>query len=160
MIVADTIPIVALDFLDLLDLMLHLFSEVTIPTAVDAELRAGLAKQGRDAVLARPWLKRATLTSPVSPGQYGRDVDAGETEALALAVEMKARLLLADDGPARRAARRLGVPVMGTAGILLAGKESGFVSSVGPHLYRLRDEYGFFLGEEALRRILELAGEE
>lgn len=159
MIVSDTTPIVALDFLGLLDLMLYLFEEVTIPIAVDAELRAGIAIEGRGEALARPWLKRVAVQTPFTPGQFGRDVDAGETEAIILAKEVGATLLLVDDGPARRTAKRLGINHMGTAGILLAAKDKRLVASVGPYLYRLRDDYGFFLGDTALRRILELAKE-
>ncbi len=159
MVISDTTPIVVLDAIGLLDLMFHIFEEVTIPLAVDAELSAGLSIPGRREALARPWLKRVALQVPASPGQYGRDVDAGETEAIALFLEHDAELLLVDDGPARRTAKRFGIKHMGTAGILIAAKKQGLVSSVGDNLRELRDEHGFFLGNAAMRRILELAGE-
>ena len=56
---------------------------------------------------------------------------------LALALEIDARRVLLDDGPARRLAIRLGLPVMGTGGVLIVAKQRGILSAVRPVLDEL-----------------------
>ncbi len=46
-------------------------------------------------------------------------LDAGEAEAIALAVQEEAALILADDLEAREEAERLGLKIRGTVGIVL-----------------------------------------
>ncbi len=53
-------------------------------------------------------------------------VDTGEAEAIALASEKKC-LLITDDKQARSAAKRLGVTVIGTVGILIRAKENDII---------------------------------
>jgi hypothetical protein len=54
------------------------------------------------------------------------ELDAGEAEAIALAAELGAPVIL-DDRPARRRARALGLQVTGSAGVLVVAKEDGFI---------------------------------
>jgi predicted nucleic acid-binding protein len=86
-------------------------------------------------------------------------LDEGESEAIALAVESSARLLLIDEKKGRRAARRLDVPVTGALGILAKGRRMGDVDSVRREIGRLRLEAGFFISDQVQASILELAGE-
>ena len=46
----------------------------------------------------------------------------GESEAISLALEAHADLLIVDDRPARRLAQALGTPIIGTLGVLFAAK--------------------------------------
>jgi predicted nucleic acid-binding protein len=63
-----------------------------------------------------------------------------------------------DDEPARRLARQLGLPVIGTVGILLAAKRRALVASVRPILDALID-VDFRLSPELYASALNEAGE-
>jgi hypothetical protein len=82
----------------------------------------------------------------------------GEREAISLAVYVSASAILIDDQAARRVARELGVPVIGTAGILLVAKERGLIAGVGTHLDALLARR-FFLSAQAYELVLRKAGE-
>jgi hypothetical protein len=83
------------------------------------------------------WITKRTLGRPI-PGKLPRRLDPGEREAIALALELKAERVILDDLPGRKAAGRLGLPVIGVLGILLACKLKGLISAVKPSLEALR----------------------
>jgi uncharacterized protein len=84
-------------------------------------------------------------------------VDPGESEALCLAYEMGVRLVV-DDRKAREAAKRLGVQVTGTVGLLLKAKQELLIPSIRPILDDL-DQHGFHLSPALRQEALRLAGE-
>jgi predicted nucleic acid-binding protein len=87
-----------------------------------------------------------------------RTLGAGETEALALALEVRPDRLILDDLAARRIADRLRLPIIGTLGILLAAKRRGLVAAIRPLLDRFVIE-SFFISAELLQALLASAGE-
>lgn len=84
-------------------------------------------------------------------------VDAGEAEAIALASE-KNCLLISDDKQARAAAKRLGVSVIGTVGILIRAKQNGIITEIRPILDAL-DENQFRINHELCDEALKIAEE-
>ncbi|HYM09293.1 MAG TPA: DUF3368 domain-containing protein, partial [Bryobacterales bacterium] len=66
--------------------------------------------------------------------------------------------VLLDEKYARRAARRLGIAVIGTGGFLIRAKRSGAVSQVKPVLDQLRHA-NYRFSEALLREILRQCGE-
>jgi predicted nucleic acid-binding protein len=85
------------------------------------------------------------------------EIDAGEAEAVALAVERQT-LLLVDDQQGRRLATELGVRYTGTVGLLLDAKSAGLIPSVGDLLSDLVAN-GLYLGAGLIARARRLAGE-
>jgi predicted nucleic acid-binding protein len=83
---------------------------------------------------------------------------SGEREALAMALESRPSHVILDDLPARRLALKLGVPLIGTLGILVAAKESGLIITIRPHLDMLAKRR-FFMSEELYREFMAAAGE-
>jgi predicted nucleic acid-binding protein len=88
-----------------------------------------------------------------------RDLDLGEAETLALALELEAGLVLLDEQEGRHAAIRLGLRPFGVLGILLEAKRQGRMGEIRTSLDALRRQAGFFLGDSLYRQILEEAGE-
>jgi uncharacterized protein len=87
------------------------------------------------------------------------NLQPGETEALALAVELGDALLLVDDAQGRRAARALGIYYTGTLGVLLRAKGEGKLTALSPVLALMRQRTTFWLSEEVQRAALVQAGE-
>jgi len=116
LVVSDTGPIHYLVLADLADILPRLFSTVFIPGAVQRELLHPSAPARVRAWLAAPptWLqvRDASITPPDS------STGAGERAAIALALEVKADALLADDHRARTEAAARGLVVIGTLGLI------------------------------------------
>ena len=87
------------------------------------------------------------------------DLDWGEAEALALAIQLKADLVLLDEQTARYAAQYLNLRVMGVVGLLVRAKTIGLLSRIHPQLDALREQAGFYLSEAVYREALRLANE-
>lgn len=88
-----------------------------------------------------------------------RDLDRGEAETLALAVELGAGLVLMDERDGRRFAQRLGLRPIGIVGILLDAKKSGLLDHIRPCLDALRHDAGFYVSDGLYASAVELAGE-
>jgi len=88
-----------------------------------------------------------------------RDLGLGESESIALALELGADLILLDEKEGRHTAQRLGLRVIGVVGILLEAKTQGAIDKVGPSLDALRQTAGFYLSEQLYQSILALTNE-
>lgn len=123
-VVSDTGPLNYLALLGRIDLLPTLFGEVAIPPAVLEEM----LDPGAPAIvadLARTLPEWAVVLSPRG-GPIPGDLGAGERYAIALAAELGATLLC-DDGTARAAARRGGLKVTGTLGVLRLAHARGLL---------------------------------
>ena len=121
-VVADTTPIITLMKLQRLDLLEKLFGTVSVPNAVFEELVSN-PKYLTEAqiVIECPFLKRLEVSDRQSI-KILREVvglDAGESEAIALAEENHADLLIIDESKGRRVAKKMELKIIGTIGILL-----------------------------------------
>ena len=92
-----------------------------------------------------------------SASVYDR-LDRGEASVLALAKEHNARLVIIDEKKARGEARRIGLPVKGTVGILVEAKQKGLIDAIRPLLEALQDN-GMYLEQSLVDKVLQLAGE-
>ena len=98
-----------------------LFQEVVIPNVVRQELLAiGAAEKVRKLIENAPhWLK----IEKVEKIDKSINLGVGEVEAISLAIELSADLILLDDKPARLAAKERNLKLIGTLGVLkLAGE--------------------------------------
>ena len=134
-VVADTSVILNLTFVGQEQLLTHLFGEVLIPPAVRAEFLRLSSAPGRFAGLILP---ASLQTRPVSgiPASLRGDqrLDAGEIEALTLALELHADFVLMDEGAGRLAAIQHGLVSLGVLGLLIRGKRKGLLPEVAPIL--------------------------
>ena len=85
-------------------------------------------------------------------------IGPGEREVISLGLELGATLLILDEQPARRLAASLGLRVIGTIGLLMAGKERGFLAKIRPELDRLL-AVRFFMDQNLYDRVISQAGE-
>jgi hypothetical protein len=158
-VVVNTTPIIALSLIGKLDLLRELYGEVSIPPAVRSELLAGGPQgTGSRALSDATWLRVISLLDPRRADLLLVDLGRGEAEVIALAQEVDAELVLLDERLARRHARRLGLKLTGTLGVLLKAKERGLVSAVAPLISDLQ-RGGIWLSDALIEQTLRLAGE-
>ena len=116
-VVADTSPLNYLILIGHADVLAALFERVLVPQAVLDELSSPRTPAGVIAWMSSPpsWLKVQARRE----GLFGIDpsLDAGEREAISLALELRASALM-DEISGRREAKRHGLEVVGTLGIL------------------------------------------
>ena len=86
-------------------------------------------------------------------------MDAGEAEAIALALEIKADYLIIDELKGRHKAEALGLRIVGLLGLLIQAKHAGYLTAIKPVLIELREKAGFRIHEALCKRVLEIAGE-
>jgi len=86
-------------------------------------------------------------------------LDDGEAEAIVVARERHSHIVLLDEKDARRAARRLGLKVLGTVGVLIWAKRSGHIVSLRGQLDMLRGRGKFRLGQKVYDGALRVVGE-
>jgi len=156
-VIANNTPLVALWVLGRPDILRDLYGEVLIPPGVQAEFLKVERTLRQTTLDNAPWIKTVPLANPDRTLAYA-GLDQGEAEVLALAEEQKARLVIIDERNGRRYARRIGLPLTGTLGVLLLAKEEGIISSLAPLIAALQ-EAGMYLGSDLVTRVLEIAGE-
>jgi predicted nucleic acid-binding protein len=88
-----------------------------------------------------------------------RDLDKGEAEAIALALQVGAEWTLLDEREGRRTAKSLGLKVTGILGILLRAWREGELPSLQRVMQDLREKAGFHIGAELFAELLRESGE-
>lgn len=123
-VVADSGPLHYLGLLGEIDLLRRLYGGVCIPTAVAKELSAPKTPAVVSDWIANPpsWVRFEAVVDRDDSILRGT-LDAGESEAIALALAIPADLVLLDDLAARREAQMRNLRVTGTLGILRAAAE-------------------------------------
>jgi predicted nucleic acid-binding protein len=159
-VVSDTSPIRALHHLGLLALLRDFFGEVFVPPTVVAELREVPERFTPIDLAGSPWFRvrapaRADLTAALR-----EELDAGEAEAISLAVEIGASVVLIDERAGREVVRRLNMLPMGALGVLLRAKQNGMIPMLGPLIERLRTDAEFFVSDSVVEGVLRQAGEQ
>jgi predicted nucleic acid-binding protein len=162
LVVSNSSPLIYLAALGDFDLFHTLFLEIAIPPAVFEEVvvRGSNFPVARHVLAAEgEWIHVRNLSDSSEAATLRQcGLHAGESEAVALAQELRAEALLIDDGDAIRSARDRGLNVIRTPGVYRASKERGLIPAVASKLDDLR-RAGFYLREEHYRMILKRAGE-
>ncbi len=157
-VVVNATPLIALALIGKLDLLQQLYGQVIMPSAVEAEVFAGGPRGiGRSEIQEATWLHAVSLQDPQRADLLA-DLDRGEAEVIALAQELNADLVILDERLARRHARRAGLTLTGTLGVLLKAKQVGQVGAVAPLIEQLRLG-GIRLSDAVIAEVLELADE-
>lgn len=158
--VSNTSPLSNLAIIARLDLLKRRYGAVRIPPAVADELSRlshAAARARLDGARNEGWLIVEKLSDPLSP--LSSPLDLGEHEAIALALTLRADVLLMDEKRGRAAARQAGLTVAGVLGELLYAKHQGTIPILKVELQRLRTEAGFFIDVGIEQFILSQGGE-
>lgn len=160
MIVSNASPLIALARIGKIDLLASLHKKVLVSAAVWEEVVVrGLGQPGAAELASAQWVEVKRPRNHELVRALQLDLDAGEAETIALALESQPILVLMDERLGRETARHLGLRCSGTVGVLIEAKRAGLIPSVGECLHALRDTAGFHLEESLIQRVLGDEGE-
>jgi predicted nucleic acid-binding protein len=152
-VVADASPLRYLVLIGEVEVLPALYGRVLTPPAVVRELtRPRTPEMIRRWIVQPPdWLQVRVASSPLPdlPATLG----PGEREAIALAEEVRAEVVLMDDAVGRREAKRRRLAVQGTVGILGLAARHGLTDLQGA-IARLRAT-NFRATEELIQVVLD-----
>jgi predicted nucleic acid-binding protein len=157
-VVSDTSPLLNLARIGRLELLRDLYQSVIIPPAVQRELSDETSDLPID-VTSLSWISVISPHNRSKVVEFAAGLDAGESEALTLAVEIGANQLLVDEKAARRVADALGISYTGLLGVLLESKRASLIGNVRSVMDELIEIAGFWVDADLYRRVLEIAGE-
>ena len=125
LVVADTTPINYLVLIEQVEILPRLYARVLVPPAVIEELTHPSTPECVRAWASRPpvWLQRFAPRNSI----VAERLDPGEREAIALAIETHADLLLIDEVAGRQEATRRGLRVAGTLSVLDQAERAGLL---------------------------------
>jgi hypothetical protein len=161
--VSDSSPLIHLAKIEALELLSRLYSRILIPPAVWREVveesdgRPGAVEMQK--AVAAGWMVKQATKNETLVIALRQTLDNGEAEAIALATELHPESVLLDDKLARQMARRLGVAVTGTIGVLLRAKQVGLIVELRPLVTRLQSEGGYYIDPSLIEKVLLAAGE-
>jgi len=160
-VVSNASPLINMARIGQLSLLPRIFERILIPEAVWLEVVVdGEDQPGAKEILQTDWVERAIVSNHQLVRSLRQELDAGEAEAIALAVEINADWLLMDERLGRQTARHFGLGYIGLIGILKAAKQRGEIAGLRPLLEQLRALAGFRISpalyEQALREMGEL----
>ena len=159
-IVSDTSVITNLINVESLFLLKELYQNVIIPQAVYQELSASEGDILNQ--LDQDWINVCSVESQTEVVKFQKSarLDRGESEAILLAQQLNADLLLIDERRGRAEAQRLGIRITGLLGILVDAKTNGLIAAVKPVLDRLMADATFRVSPALYALILKMAQEE
>ena len=159
-VVSDASPLVSLAQIETLSVLPALYSSVVLPDAVFEEVVvAGQGQPGANAIREAAWVETRAVANRDLVRALRQDLDEGEAEAIALAVEMESVLLLMDEKHGRETADHFDLSYVGTIGLLVEAKRSGHIRAIRPYLDALQERAGFRISDRLYRRVLRDEGE-
>lgn len=159
-VVADTSVLLNLALVGQIELLRTLFGRVLIPEAVQREFERLAASQGRFAGLLMPvWVQTEALSDPQAGEDLCKLLDPGESEAICLALELKADAVLMDESEGRRIAISHGLRPIGILGILIEARRKNVLPAIAPVIHDLRVKAKFRLADSLVKQVLETLGE-
>lgn len=146
-----------------LDLLQRLYSRIIIPVAVYNEMvEVGKPVPGAVEVQTLSWIQTQAVMDrerAIAIQASEENIHLGEAEAIALALELKADLLLMDERRGRIVATSYGLQVTGLLGVLVQAKRNNLIEAVKPLVDRAIEQADFRVSDRLYANVLEIAGE-
>jgi predicted nucleic acid-binding protein len=160
--VSNTSPISNLASIGRLELLKSQFSELWIPLGVAEELAAHpdpIAQAMIQNAVRAQWIQ---IRAPQDSGVLRLlllQLHRGEAEAIALATDLDADIVLIDEQEGRQLASKTGLAVTGVLGVLLRARRAGEITAIKQEIDLLRSKAHFFVSPALEKKILAAAGE-
>jgi predicted nucleic acid-binding protein len=151
-VVADTGPLNYLILIESVDVLPRLFSSILIPPAVRDELSHPKAPAPVSSWVLHPPVWLNTVSPSPLPAAGPSALDLGERQAIALAVQQQAAILI-DDEEGVSHAREINLEVFGTLAVLVKAAHRGWVRL--PEMFRRLRATSFRCPVHLMARMLE-----
>jgi len=141
-IIIDTSSLIALERINLLQILCEIYKEVVIPESVIKEF-GNLSLSCLSIRKVESNLLKLLITD--------LNLGKGEADVIALASQTGLKVII-DDLKARKAAENMGLKLTGTIGVLLKAERLGLIASAQEKVRELREK-GFYVSEQLLEDI-------
>jgi uncharacterized protein len=159
-VVANSSVLIALSSIQRLTLLSDDFVKVYIPEAVwDEVVNKGIGKSGSEEIKNASWVEIRKITNKDLVTALNEFLDLGEAEAISLAIEMAADIVLLDEKDARLIAVKYNLMPLGSVGILIRAKKQGKITGLKIELDKLISDGNFRISPEIYNRVLTEVGE-
>jgi len=156
-VVSDSGPLIALSKIGKLHVLHDLFGEVLIPRAVWVEVvEKGRGKPGADEVRNADWIRVVDVKDRLGVEILEREIEKGEAEAIVLAKELGASLLLLDEKIPRIIAKSLGIKVTGSLAVLFIAKKKGLIDEDLDSLLKELRRKGVYFSDRVVEALKEM----
>jgi uncharacterized protein len=163
LVISDSSILIHLTRIDRLSLLEKMFGKIAVPPNVWLEVvEKGAGRVGVTEISSAHELGWIEVVAPKQDALLrllSRELDGGEAEVIALAVERQADLVLLDEWEARRIADLYSLQKTGTIGILMRAKRDRHIESLRQEIDKLRHHGGFWVDEPLYLRALSAVGE-
>lgn len=156
MIVSNATPLIAFARIGELALLERIVEELTLPQVVWQEVTEASERPGAETIREATWINVQAVSGV--PSDLLALLDRGEAEVIALAEELDADEVILDERAARAIAMTRGLPVIGSAGLLVRAKHRNLIPAVRPLLTRMQ-ETGMRYSQRFFESLLEQLGE-
>ena len=143
LVIADASPLIALIEIGELELLQKLYQNVSVTDIVRDEVHADLPS----------WITICTEYDQKQFQILQLELDPGEASAIALAFEKPGCRIIMDENKGRSVAKRLGLKVTGTIGVLIKAKEKGLIGA-GKDILAKLEKHGFWLSERLKKQLI------
>ncbi len=147
-VITDTSCLIILEKIGMLDLLHQLFSTVLTTPEIAGEF-GGIMPE---------WIVVTPVKNELFKKELSGIVDIGEASAIALAHEVTYNYLVTDDKEARNLAIKLGLPIIGSLGVLIRVKQAELIVSIKPFI-ELMKTTNFRVSEDLYQIALRKANE-
>lgn len=157
-VVINASPFILLAKSGFIELLPQLFTEICMPESVSIEIiNGGDIATEKLYDCEEDWLIRCLVNHAEEVKVW--NLGDGETEVLSWALNNKNQYrAVIDDRAARNCAKTLGIPMLGTGGILVLAKKRGLIDSVSEALKKLQDA-GLYISDKIVDLLKKQASE-
>src|SRR5438132_6421022 len=132
-VVSNTSPLMNFAVVGRLDVLQKLYGRILVPHSVRDEIVVkGKDKPGSTEVATSEWIATRHVDDRTRVNMLRLELDVGESEAIALALEVHADLVLLDERKGRYIAKCLGLRYVGLLGVLVEAKHKQLLPAVKP----------------------------
>ncbi|MCX7098386.1 MAG: DUF3368 domain-containing protein [Methylococcales bacterium] len=155
-VVSNTTPIISLASIGKLSLLPELFGKIYIPQAVHDEIKSKKSYGYQE--IDNPDFEVVSIQGNDYLGFLLNELDKGEAEAIFLAKEIKAEILIIDERMGYKIAQSQSLYSIGTLTVLQVAKEKQLIKNVKPLLDELIKK-GRWYSEAVYTQFLKQVGE-
>ena len=156
--VVNASPIILLGKIGHVNLLRELSDEIMVPESVVREV--GVKPEGERVISEVASFPRVRFEAEIAASAElaAWNLGPGESQVLALASASPGSRAVLDDLEARRCAQSLGLPLIGTLGVVLRAKHRGVIEMARPVIEHLR-RVGLYATDSLIKRALAHLGE-